>query len=156
MGKTKKKNMPRKMAQDVTIAELRSKGLSCRDIEKALPPELHLSHRQIARRLKQDDIKKHLDDIVKYYATYYESIGQEFMRLCLYSEDEAIRSKNIAEYHKIIGIAPTHAQSQFIQQIYVDNRKISDDSGAELRKLLEFKRVTDLQGQDTIDITPKK
>ena len=44
-------------------------------------------------------------------------IGKRFIQLC-FDEDKTIRLNAIKEYHKIMGIAPAHTPSVFIQNIF--------------------------------------
>jgi len=113
LPKTKKKSAT---LRDVTIATLRAKGQTCREIAK----EVHLSHMQVSRELKKESIKDKLEEMLSYYATYTEDVAKGFMELVL-DDDKDVRSKNIAEYHKVMGINTPHAPI-FIQQIFQDNR----------------------------------
>ena len=113
LPKTKKKSAT---LRDVTIATLRAKGQTCREIAK----EVHLSHMQVSRELKKESIKDKLEEMLSYYATYTEDVAKGFMELVL-DDDKDVRSKNIAEYHKVMGINTPHAPF-FIQQIFQDNR----------------------------------
>ncbi len=110
-------NTAKRAEQNATIAGLRSQGMNCRDIGK----ELNLSHSQIAKRLKDSDIQDILSETLKYYATYADKIAFDFIALCDH-EDPVIRGKNIAEYHKVMGMNSPHT-SIFIQNLYQDNRK---------------------------------
>jgi len=110
-------NTDKKAFQGVTIAGLRAQGLSCRDIAQ----QLDITYRQVARRLKDSDVQDILNDTLKYYSVHAEEIREEFLALCKH-EDPGIRSKNISEYHKVMGMNTPHTPI-FIQNIYQDNRK---------------------------------
>ena len=111
-------NTAKKLTQNVTIADLRSQGLSCREIST----HLDLSYRQIARRLQDSDVKEILENTVRFYALYAEEIGDSLIGLCG-SEKEEIRLKAIDQYYKVLGINTSHAPI-FIQNIYQDQRSI--------------------------------
>ena len=118
---TKKEVLPKPKKKspslrDVTIASLRAKGQTCREIAK----KVHLSHMQVSRELKKESIKDKLEEMLSYYATYTEDVAKGFMELVL-DDDKDVRSKNIVEYHKVMGINTPHAPI-FIQQIFQDNR----------------------------------
>lgn len=110
-------NTAKKRLQDNTIAELRSQGLSCREISA----KLGLHYTQIAKRLRDSDVQDILNETMKFYSLHAEDIRIKFMGLCKHF-DPTISSKNIAEYHKVMGMNSPHT-SIFIQNLYQDNRK---------------------------------
>ena len=113
------KTNPARKQRDTTIAEMRLQGKSSREIAK----EIGLDKSQVCRVLNDKEIKKILDEVHRFYGGFAEDVGREFMSLCLLSSDPAIREKAIKEYHKIMGIAPTHTQSIYIRNLYQDNRQ---------------------------------
>ncbi len=110
-------NRAKKLIQDTTIAELRGKGLTCREISAKLG--IHFT--QIARRLKDSDVQDILQETVKFYALHAEEIREKFIGLCKH-RDPLVKGKNITEYHKVMGMAGPQT-SIFIESFYQDNRK---------------------------------
>lgn len=110
-------NIVKKAIQDTTIAELRSQGLTCREISAKLG--IHFT--QIARRLKDSDVQDIMNETFKFYSLHAEEIREKFIGLCKHSNPD-IKSKNIAEYHKVMGMNSPHA-SIYIANLYQDNRK---------------------------------
>jgi DNA-binding CsgD family transcriptional regulator len=112
------KNKAKEKLQDFTIAKLRGEGKSTREIGQ----EIHLSHSEVAKRLKRDDVKARVEETIKYYISYADELRKGFIELCL-SEDPKVRQAALSDYHKMIGILPSHAQSYYIGAIYQDNRQ---------------------------------
>lgn len=112
-------NKEKKALQGLTIARLRAIGKNCREIGK----EVNLSHVQVANRLKDSDVSKRINGIVKYYASFDKQVQAGFMALVL-DIDKEVRQKAITEYHKVMGITTPHP-SILIQKIYQDNRVIN-------------------------------
>lgn len=111
-----KKNNPPKDLQNLTIAALRSQGKSTREIAK----KVHISHVQVANKLKDEDVKEKIEGFLKYYISYGDKVKKRFMELVL-SDDVDVRQKAIVEYHKIMGISTPHAP-QFILNLFQDQR----------------------------------
>jgi len=86
--------------------------------------KFNISQPRVSQILSDDKIKSLLTNVHKMYAAASKGIGREFLKLC-FDSDKKIRSDNIKEWHKIMGIAPSHAQSVFIQNIYNDNRRMA-------------------------------
>lgn len=140
----KSKNNPPKDLQNLTIAALRAQGKSTREIAK----KVHISHVQVANKLKDNDVKTKLEGFIKYYVSYGDEVKQKFMELVL-SDNADVKQKAISEYHKVTGISPSHTPSIFIGNLYQDNRQqiISTDVLTLLGKHLGDK-------QDVIDVKP--
>lgn len=137
-----KKKIDKHKVKNDTIAKLRAIGQSCREISKAV----HLSHSQVAKKLKDPEIKKIIESFQRYYISYGEKVQKGFMELVL-SKDPKVRQKAIEEYHSVIGISPSHTSSIFIKNLYQDNRQqiLSPDVVELLGKHLQ---------DNIIDVTP--
>ncbi len=112
-------NKENKARQNKTIIALRAEGKSVREIGK----EIDLHHSNVAKRLKDSDVSKRINGIVKYYASFDKQVQAGFMALVL-DGDKEVRQKAITEYHKVMGITTPHP-SILIQKIYQDNRVIN-------------------------------
>lgn len=110
-------NKTKQLIQGVTIAELRSKGMSCRDIAD----HLDVSYRQVARRLKDSDVKEILDKTIKFYALHAEEVADRLIDLTS-DKIPAIRLKSIEQFYKVLGITTPHPPV-LINHMYQDNRQ---------------------------------
>jgi len=131
------------------LAKLSAIGKSCKQISD----KVHLHKTTIAKKIKLPEAKKIIEGFQSYYLTYAQDVKRGFMELCL-SKDPKIKQKAISEYHSIMGISPTHAPSQFLQQIYIDQRTIAPEAHKDLRELLAIKKEKDLKESEMIDVTP--
>ena len=134
------KGTPKRISRDLHIAELRATGKSVLEIAK----ETSLSHQRVSQILSDKQIKEILEEAQRYYISKAPEIKENFIKLCM-DENKKISLDAIKEWHKITGIAPSQIQSQFLQQIYVDNRTISPETMSNLEKMLALKREQDLQ-----------
>ena len=111
-----RKAIPKEKVEE--LAKLSAIGKSCKKISDTV----HLHKVTIAKKLKTPEAKRIIESFQQYYLMYAQDIKRGFMELCL-SDNPVIREKAIDKYHTIMGITPSHTQSQFIQQIYIDNRQ---------------------------------
>ncbi len=106
--------------RNATIAEMRAlTGAGCRKIAE----KLGIHYTTVANYLKKDDVRELIDNHQKYLASFAPFVGQKFMDLC-FSSDEAIATRNIAQYQTAMGIVGSHP-SVFIQNIYQSNQIIN-------------------------------
>ena len=105
------------LKRDAKIAGLVSSGMTQRDAAKAVG----LSGARVTRVLQDKQIKELLTGIFGIYAAHAKGIAKGFLKLC-YDTDNKIRLDAIKEYHKIMGLSPSHATNQFLVNVYNDNR----------------------------------
>ena len=115
---------PGRTCRDLHIAEMRAKGMTTIEIGK----QTNLTHQRISQIINDDEIKSIIEDTQRKYIAEAPEISDRFLMLCK-DEDKSISTKNIAEYHKIVGISPSHANNQFIQNIYNDNSQVVVSEG---------------------------
>lgn len=138
---------PGRIRRDLQIAEQRANGMITTDIAASHG----ISHQRVSQILSDDKIKAILDKTHRRYAAAATGIGKEFIKLCL-DDDKDIKSRNIREYHKIMGIAPNHSASVFIQNIYNTTNHLEIHSN--VTELMDHKRsmgnarVFDIGGDD--------
>ena len=96
------------------MASLRAQGKTWRDIVA----ETGIPLRTVARRLQDSQAKEMLDQATRHHILTLPVALARHDEL-MASEDEGIALKAIESKYKIIGIAPTHTQSVFIQNLYV-------------------------------------
>ena len=121
------KDNPARTQRDAAIVAMRCQGKSHREIAKAH----HIHPTTVGRILSDDDCIKIIEDTQREYIKAMPEIRAEFLALCQ-DENKSIKTANIKEYHKITGIAPTHTHTQFIQNVYNDNRQILSDDTAKI------------------------
>lgn len=113
------------------IIEKKIQGAS----QRAIAKDLGVHQSTISRALADDQCKELLDQAQRRYVAALPQVAERFLALCL-DEDKSISTANLKELHKIVGIAPSHTQSVFIQQIYNDNRQmLSEETSAILERL---------------------
>lgn len=137
-----------------TALKMRLNGSSQHEIAKAIG----VGQSAVSKMLSDSDIKVLLNQCQRRMASEATKVTDKFMSHC-YSESDKISLDAIKHYHQITGIAPSHAQSPFIQQIF-----INQDSGlqdAQFRSLaMQFLGLTPPDATSDpsipIDITPVK
>lgn len=115
---------PSKMSRNVDIAIQSATGTDTKTLAKSH----HITQRQVQRILKDDQCKAILDHTMRVNISHAKGINKQFLTMCYPDKDGKVDRKiqldAIKQYHKITGIAPSHATSLFIQNIYQDNRQL--------------------------------
>jgi len=116
--------MHRAKAIPETAAELKGQGKTQTEIAAILG----VDQSTISRALSTEKAQRIIERVQNRYIAAAKGISKRFIRLC-HSPEDSIATKNIAEYHKYIGIAPSHAPSIFIDKLYnqTNNTVISQD-----------------------------
>ena len=103
--------------QNKTIASMSAAGHSTRDIEKATG----VSRSAIAVRLKTPQIRALLAEANANMAKEVVKVTNVLIAIC-YDYKHKDQMAAIKTYCQIMGLSPSHATSQFITNIYNDNR----------------------------------
>uniref|UniRef100_A0A6M3INY8 Uncharacterized protein n=1 Tax=viral metagenome TaxID=1070528 RepID=A0A6M3INY8_9ZZZZ len=140
------KDNPLRTARDCRIAEYAAAGMASHEI--AAQPDINIKPRQVRTILSDDKIKAILDRTHRRYAAAASGIGKQFIKLCL-DDDKSISTKNISEYHKIMGIAPSHTQSTFIQNIF--NTLAVGELDPAVQNLLDYRNGMHSAREFTVD-----
>jgi len=123
MAKQLTKDNPARKERDRTIINLRLQGKTYREIEK----EVGISKCVISATLNDEKAKELIDSTYRDYAKELPIIKEEFIALC-HDDDKSVRQKALSEYHKIMGILPSHTSNIFIQNLNISqNNVISPD-----------------------------
>lgn len=132
-----------KKIRNVTIAGQIATGQSVTDVAA----EHNISKVQTYRILQDDQCKDILDHVMRVNIAHAKGINKKFLQHC-YSEDDKLSLDAIKQYQKNVGIAPSHATSLFIQNIYNDNRTLIPEDVGKLFGLLSGQAAGD---EDVID-----
>ena len=99
-------------------------GKNQRDIAAALD----VSQSTVQRALTTEKAQRIIERVQNRYIAAAKGISKRFIKLC-HSPEDTIATKNISEYHKYIGIAPSRTPSIFIDKLYnqTNNTVISQD-----------------------------
>ncbi len=147
-GKYLPADNPQRINRDLSVATLTAKGYSQHEVAN----KLGISQPRVNQLLSDDKVRQLLQDTVRVYASHAKGIRKQFIKLC-YSDDEGIQSKNIAEWHKIMGIAPVHTSSVYITQIIGQQTIVSNPT-----VLAALSHVLDAQlsgiAVEPIDVVP--
>ena len=108
------------LPRDATIAEMSIEGMTTREIGR----KLNLDHGSIARRLKKPYIQKILEAA---HALQIANVPAAVNKLVdkMNCGDDLVELKAAVQFLKNGGLAPSNAQTTYINNIYNDNRQIN-------------------------------
>ena len=104
-------------AQNETIACMSAQGASTRDIQA----KTGVPFGTVARKLKTPEIRALIDQAHSQIAVHVTEVAGRLVMIAL-DDDHKDQLNAIKIYCQIMGLSPSHATSQFITQIYNDNR----------------------------------
>ena len=134
-----------KKIRNAIIANQVGSGQDVKDVAN----QHNLSIPQTYRILSDNQCQQILDQVMRVNIAHAKGINKRFLKHCYDTEDKKISLDAIKQYQKIVGIAPSHAVSLFIQNIYNDNRAIVTEDVAALFELLSEQAAG---GGDVFDV----
>ena len=103
--------------QKEAIACMAAQGSSTRDIEHSTG----VSKSTVARMLKKPEIRALIDRAWNNISIHVCAVSDKLVNMAL-NDDHKDQLAAIKAYTQIMGLSPSHATTQFITQIYNDNR----------------------------------
>ena len=137
-------------AQNQTIAEMSAQGASTRDIQA----KTGIPFGTVAKKLKTPEIRALIDQAHSNIAVHVCVVANKLVTICM-DDEHKDQMAAIKTYCQIMGLSPSHATSQFITNIYNDNRQQTIAPGVMEALGPALARITgqiDDDGSSVIDI----